>query len=142
VRYLLDSIYVAMGAAVGANARYWISYFTHATQQPFPWPTLLINILGSMLLGAFTAASVLKGWGPPARLVFAVGVCGGFTTFSTFSFEVLDLFYEKSWRLAGIYAVLSLILSVGGCLAGGHLARVLLVKQHERQAQNPNPFAK
>lgn len=140
MRYLTESIYVAMGAAIGANARYWIGYFAKAISQPFPWPTLIINILGSMLLGAFSATALLKGWGWQGRLFFAVGICGGFTTFSTFSFEVLDLFYEKSWRMAGLYATVSFVLSVAGCLAGGHFARIYFSQPHHVPAENGNPF--
>jgi len=133
---------VALGAAIGANARYWFGFLAKASSQPFPWPTLAINVVGSMLLGAFSAAAILRGLDSHWRLFFAVGVCGGFTTFSTFSFEVVDLFYEKSWRMAGVYALLSFVLSVGSCLAGGHIARVFLTQPHQKQPENGNPFGK
>jgi len=142
MRYLMESAYVALGAAIGANARYWIGFLAKASTQPFPWPTMTINILGSMLLGAFSAAAIMRGWGWQGRLFFAVGVCGGFTTFSTFSFEVIDLFYEKSWRLASLYALLSFTLSIAGCLAGGHLARILLTHPAQVPPANGNPFSK
>ncbi len=140
MRYLIESFLIAVGAAIGANARYWIGYFAQSARHTFPWPTMLINILGSFLLGAFIAAAVLKGWGWQGRLFFAVGVCGGFTTFSTFSVEVLDLFYEKSWRMAGLYAMASLFLSIAGCLAGGHITRVLLSRPSDVPKSNGNPF--
>jgi len=142
MRYLVESGYVALGAAIGANSRFWLGVLTNASKQPFPWPTLLINIVGSTLLGAFSAAAILRGLDSQWRLFFAVGVCGGFTTFSTFSFEVIDLFYEKSWRAAGFYALLSFVLSVGGCFLGGHIARVLLSQPHQKQPENGNPFGK
>ena len=140
--YLMESVYVALGAAIGANARYWIGFLTNASKQPFPWPTLTINVIGSMLLGAFSAVAILRGWGWQGRLFFAVGVCGGFTTFSTFSFEVVDLFYEKSWRIAGLYAFISFVLSVGGCLAGAHFARMMLSQPNHELPKNGNPFRK
>jgi CrcB protein len=128
MRHLAESLWIAFGAALGANARYWIGVLLKAPLQNFPWPTLLINCIGSLLLGAFTATALLKGWGPGSavRLFFAVGICGGFTTFSTFSFEVLDQFFEKSWKPATIYAVMSCLLCVLFCLAGAHLARIAL----------------
>lgn len=127
MRALADSLFVAFGAALGANARYWIGVAAKAQTQSFPWPTLLINTLGSLLLGAFAAIALAKGWGHQSRLFFAVGLCGGFTTFSTFSFESLEL-ANRSLKAATIYIIASLILCVGGCLAGGHFSRVLLTK--------------
>jgi CrcB protein len=118
-----DSLWVAFGASLGANARYWIGYFCKSNIQEFPWPTLIINVLGSLLLGAFSAAALERGWGWPARLFFAVGVCGGFTTFSTFSFETINL-ARSSIRVAALYVLLSLVLSIGACFAGVHFGRI------------------
>ena len=129
MRPLMDSAFVGIGAMIGANARYWIGYFAKSTSLPFPWHTLFINVLGSALLGAFTAAALIKGWGNNHRLFFAVGLCGGFTTFSTFSFEIIDLYYRKSWKMAALYMVLSFVLGVGACFLGGHVARNWAAKQ-------------
>jgi len=120
-----DSLWIALGAALGANARYWIGVLARTAQQPFPWPTLLINLTGSFVLGLFTAFALIKGWGGQARLFVAVGLCGGFTTFSTFSHEVLDLYFEKSWKPALLYALVSVVLCVAGCLLGGHVGRLM-----------------
>jgi CrcB protein len=130
---LRESLWVGLGAFIGANFRYWIHAATDALNRPFPWPTLLINVLGSTLLGAWTAVSLMKGWGWEGRLFFAVGLCGGFTTFSTFSLEVIKTFYERGWRLAAAYAFLSLALCVFGCLSGSHLARMGMEKWHAAQ---------
>ena len=129
MKYFVDSLWIAFGAALGANARYWIGFFARSAQQSFPWPTLLINLVGSFVLGLFTAYALIKGWGGNARLFVAVGLCGGFTTFSTFSHETLDLYFEKSWKPALLYAVLSVVLCVGGCLMGGHLGRLMAGSQ-------------
>src|SRR5450432_1244079 len=100
MRHLSNSLWIALGAAIGANARYWIGYMCNRAGAPeFPWPTLLINVLGSLLLGMFSAAALERGFGWPSRLFFAVGLCGGFTTFSTFSFEVIDTFFRKGWKV-------------------------------------------
>ncbi len=63
MRYILESGYIALGAAIGANARYWFGFFAKASTQSFPWPTMTINIVGSALLGAFSAAAIMRGWG-------------------------------------------------------------------------------
>ena len=138
MRFIGESLWIAFGAALGANARYWIGFFCKANVQEFPWPTLLINVLGSALLGVFFAAALDRGWGHSARLFFAVGLCGGFTTFSTFSFEVIDTFHRRSWKMAAAYAALSLVLCVAGCLVGGHFGRVLFANRPP--ASNGNPF--
>ena len=137
MKALIDSLWVAFGAAIGANMRFWIGVLTNASKQSFPWPTLLINILGSAMLGAFSAAALLKGWGGQNRLFFAVGLCGGFTTFSTFSYEVIDMYYQSSMKLAILYALLSGTLSVGACFVGAHWTRVSL--SHGSPSQG-NPF--
>ena len=115
---------VALGAAVGANMRYWIGYLAKASTQPWPWPTMLINILGSIILGVFAAASIERGWGDGWKLLIAVGLCGGFTTFSTFSFETVDLILQKNYGVAGGYMIGSLTLCIGGCFLGGHFAAI------------------
>lgn len=119
---------VALGAAVGANLRYWIGYFAKANLHVWPWPTLLINVLGSIVLGAFMATSMGKGWGDGWRLLIAVGLCGGFTTFSTFSFEAVDLLLQKNYSVAAQYMIGSLVLCIAGCWLGGHVARVIAVR--------------
>lgn len=123
MNHLTDSLWIAGGAAIGANARYWIGYAFKATTQPFPWPTLLVNVLGSCLLGAFSALALARGWGGQSRLFFAVGLCGGFTTFSTFAYEFITTGYERSWKVSVAYAALSLVLCIGACFLGGHLGR-------------------
>lgn len=122
-RPLVDSLFVGIGAAIGANARYWIGYWAKANVQAFPWPTLLINVVGSFALGVFAAFSLAKGWSEQWRLFVAVGLCGGFTTFSTFSYECIALIYERNWRSAAVYAALSLILCLLGTFLGVHLGR-------------------
>lgn len=137
MRNVIESLWVGLGAAIGANLRYWIGVLTRSTSQGFPWSTLAINVIGSTLLGAFAAAALYKGWGWQARLFFAVGLCGGFTTFSTFSFEFLDLVARRSWKVAAGYAVLSLALCIGGCFLGGHLGQTAF-SAGPRSAESPS----
>jgi len=126
MRYLLDSVWVALGAAIGANARYWLGYVLSSRGFPdFPWPTLLVNVTGSLALGAFLALTVTHGWGHGSRLFVAVGICGGFTTFSAFSAEMVRLIEERQIAPAMGYFLASNLLSISACLAGAHFARLL-----------------
>src|ERR1044072_10039438 len=86
---------VALGAASGGVLRYWVGYFTHASTKSWPWPTLAINVVGSLILGLFAAAALERGWGDGWKLLVAVGFCGGFTSFSSFPFLTVDLVFPS-----------------------------------------------
>jgi fluoride exporter len=95
-----------LGGGVGANARYWIGHQVGLWQLrrfghlEFPWATFLINVAGSVVLG-FVAAAFLHHHDTPRKnwyLLLGTGLCGGFTTFSTFSYETLKLLQDgKAW---------------------------------------------
>lgn len=118
---------IALGAAVGANLRYWISQW--AAQQwgiAFPYGTLLINVLGSFAIGliltlATTNAAITANW----RLLLVTGLLGGFTTFSTFSYETYQLLIDGSLLLAALYILGSVGLGLLGVLLGAGLAHIL-----------------
>ena len=109
---MLTGFYVALGGAVGAWARYWVSTVLFVPGQ-FPWPTLAINIAGSfgigLLWGMGQQAEWFESWG---RYVLVVGLLGGFTTFSAFSLETLGLF--DGGRAAAAIAYVAA--SVAGCV--------------------------
>lgn len=112
---------------MGANLRFWLGHWwTGRTSAVFPWHTLFINVFGSLVLGAFMAFALAKGWGTGWRLLVAVGFAGGFTTFSTFSAETITLFEESRATLAATYVLASVVASVGACWAGLHFARLIL----------------
>jgi CrcB protein len=122
---LANYLSVALGAALGGMLRYFCSGMAaRLGANVFPWGTLLINIGGSAFLGFFAAYSGPQGRAivsTQTRLFVMTGVCGGFTTFSTFSLETLRLAQDREWALAA----LNVLLSAGLCLAGawlGHLA--------------------
>ena len=112
VTSLHKAILIGLGGFVGANARYWLGSWLDGRFLPMPWPTFLINALGSLLIGIVVGSSPREG----ARLLVAVGLLGGFTTFSTFSLEVFTLLEARQGREALLYALASVV--VGFALAG------------------------
>ena len=116
---------IALGGAAGSLARYWLGNGLLAVSRSFPVGTLLINVAGSFLLGALLTG--LPSYPPTAlRAGLMVGVCGGFTTFSTFSGEVVALVERGALGRAGAYALASVLVSAlatwGGMLLGRALA--------------------
>ena len=118
---------VALGGALGSVARYLVGIGSGKLfGLSFPWGTLIINVAGSMLIGAFVGLFALK-WNLPqaARIFLTVGICGGFTTFSTFSLDTYYLIERGELAAAGFYIVSSVVLSIAGLIATLHLIRVL-----------------
>lgn len=115
-------LWVAAGSAFGGVLRYWMaSSIGRATGGSFPWGTLAVNVLGSAFIGWFATCVAPEGriLAPPeARLFVMTGVCGGFTTFSTFSLETLRLAQDGEWSRAAANAGLSLLLCLIGVWAG------------------------
>jgi CrcB protein len=85
-----------------------------------------INILGSLILGAFLSASMAVGLSHQWRLFVAVGLCGGFTTFSAFSADTVTLIEEGAYVPAFLYVLGSCALSIAACFAGAHFVRAAL----------------
>jgi len=124
-------ILVAMGGAIGSTLRYWLGgLIANWVGQSFPWGTLVINITGSFAIGLFGTLTAPDGrvfvpgeW----RQFFMVGICGGYTTFSSFSLQTLTLANDGEWGWAGLNIGLSVVL----CLFGvwlGHSGAMLLNK--------------
>ncbi|MBI2407426.1 MAG: fluoride efflux transporter CrcB [Gemmatimonadetes bacterium] len=120
---------VALGSAVGGVARFLLSaWLEQRAATSFPWATLLINISGSLLLG-FLATWTYESAGVPAdvRALLTTGLCGGYTTFSTFSLETVALMEEGLFGRAAAYIALSVIVSIVGAYAGIAGARHLVL---------------
>lgn len=113
-------VLICCGGAVGTGARYLLGSLAIRWLGPdFPFGTLIINVLGSFLIGMVQQVALTTGWIPETlRLVLAVGVLGGFTTYSSFSYETIRLIETGSWVTATSYVVLTTALCLGGCLAG------------------------
>jgi fluoride exporter len=118
---------ISVGAIFGANARYFLSrYAAKILGSMFPYGTLIINVLGSLIVGFFiiwTTERVLVN--PRWRLLVVVGFCGAFTTFSSYAFETMAYFEQGQWLLMLINFVGNNALCLAAALAGMALARVL-----------------
>jgi len=120
--------YVALGSAIGGVSRYLIGgLIQRLTDTTFPAGTLLVNISGSFLLGAILRYAVeTPTFSPEMRALLTVGFCGGYTTFSTFSYESVALLEDGQWTRAGVYIAASVLLSLMGVFLGLPLARELI----------------
>lgn len=119
---------VAAGGAAGAVARYLVmSGVGHWLGAGYPYGTLVVNVVGSFVLGALVETMALV-WsvGADVRAFLVVGVLGSFTTFSTFSLDVVVLVQRGQLGLAGLYVVASVVLALVGFMLGLALFRVLL----------------
>lgn len=114
---LADLGLVMAGGAVGSLARWCLAQALSAIAHPFPWPTYLANVVGSFLLGWLTAALQHRG-NDRLRLAAGVGALGGFTTFSTFSVELVTLIQDGSAAMAALYLLASLSACVVGAAVG------------------------
>lgn len=123
---MIGVLCVGAGGFIGAVGRYGLGFIPLAPGLPLM--TLLINFAGSVAIGAVAEAAEPAAGALPreAVLFLKVGLCGGFTTFSTFSLETLDLIEGGQYALAGAYALASVVLCVAGVLAGKMLARALV----------------
>lgn len=110
---MLNCIFVGIGGFVGSVLRYLAGLIPVEPSNGFPVKTLVINILGSFLLGLIAAAAAKNiNLDPKVVLMLKVGVCGGFTTFSTFAYEAQCLMQSGHTWLALAYVLLSIILGV------------------------------
>jgi fluoride exporter len=122
-----DFLAISVAAIVGANLRYLISRLAAKEFGAiFPYGTLAINIIGSVIVGFFviwTTERVLLD--PRWRLLVVVGFCGSFTTFSSYAFESMSFFEQGQWGLMLANVLGNNLLCLAGALAGMALARVL-----------------
>jgi CrcB protein len=118
---------VAAGGSLGSVARYLVGIGCgRLLGSKFPWGTLFINISGSLLMGLFAGLFAVR-WDLPqaARIFLTVGVCGGYTTFSTFSLDAFYLIERGEALAAGAYMVASVVLSVAALIAAMQIVRTL-----------------
>jgi CrcB protein len=123
-----EFVAVAVGGAVGAVSRYTVYLLAaHYLGRNFPYATLIVNILGSLVMGMFIEMMALV-WnvGMEVRLFFVVGILGAFTTFSTFSLDVAVLYERGELWFVAVYVLASVVLSIGALFLGLYVVRTLV----------------
>lgn len=125
--------YVAVGGAVGSVARFLLGSFVQARAgAAFPVGTLVVNVTGSLLLGLLLRyALAADAVSAEVRVMLTVGFCGGYTTFSTFSYETVALIEDGQYDRAALYVALSVLASLIGTFAGLAGARALLALREQ-----------
>jgi CrcB protein len=113
---MLAYLWVALGGAIGSAGRYWLGgLVADRVGATFPWGTLAVNVSGSLVIGVLAALALAEGRLDPQARTFVtqflmIGVCGGFTTFSSFSLQTLNLLREREFLYAGGNVLLSVLL--------------------------------
>ncbi|MBX6332154.1 MAG: fluoride efflux transporter CrcB [Gemmatimonadaceae bacterium] len=121
---------IALGGAVGTLARFWLGGLAQRVSAGFPFGTLAINIVGSFLLGFLMRYLLGTTASPELRASLTIGFCGGFTTFSTFSYETAMLIESGSYARAVAYVVASVIVALLATVCGFWAARALTAPAH------------
>ena len=123
---LKNFLAISLAAIVGANLRYLLSRIAARQFGPvFPYGTLLINVVGSFIVGFFiiwTTERVLID--PRWRLLVVIGFCGSVTTFSSYAFETMAYFEQGQWGLMAVNILSNNLLCLGAALAGMALGRI------------------
>ena len=116
---LLNCLAVGAGGFIGSVLRYLVSLIPFLNISDIPLQTLAVNLIGAVLIGMLVRSSDSCQWlSGHTMLLLKVGVCGGFTTFSTFSLESLGLIESGKWTAFAIYAAASLVLCIAGVFLG------------------------
>ncbi len=121
---MMKFVYIAFGGAFGAAFRYGIAGIVqNMVPGSFPWGTLCVNTIGSLLIGIFWGLSELTSLSPAVRLFFAIGFLGSFTTFSTYSLETFNLLRDRETILGLMNIGLNNLLAIMFVFAGYFLLR-------------------
>lgn len=138
---MLNALWIFVGGGLGSLARWAASgLLAERIGQTFPWGTLVVNVTGSFIIGLFASLTGPEGrFMAPAsfRQFFMLGVCGGYTTFSSFSLQTLNLAEDGQWRRAVGNAVLSGVL----CLSGVWLGHAIAMAVTQPTASATTPIA-
>jgi fluoride exporter len=120
-------LWVALGGAAGASTRFAVAQWAGARWGwMFPWGTFAVNVSGSLLIGLVMAILIARDADPAFRLLLVTGFLGGYTTFSSFSFEAVALLEARRWDAAALYVVGSVALGLLATGLGLGLGRLLV----------------
>jgi CrcB protein len=126
---VISYLWIAIGSALGGVSRYACSrYIALWFGETFPWGTIFVNVSGSFVIGLFAGLTGPEGRmivAPDLRLFVAVGFCGGYTTFSSFSLQTLELIRNRDFAEAGMNVLLSVLLCMAGVWLGFIAANLL-----------------
>lgn len=116
---------IFIGGGAGSVLRYAAQLILHEKIVPynFPWSTFSVNIIGSFMIGLFYALSARFSWSAELRLLLTAGLCGGFTTFSTFSNDMIEMARQGEIWMFVIYAASSLVLGILAAAGGYAVAK-------------------
>lgn len=118
-------LWVALGGAIGSALRFAVSDIMRRLPAlaSLPWATLFVNVTGSFVIGWYLRSAVAADASPQLRAFIAIGICGGYTTFSTFALENAQLLENGLIARAAVYAIASVTLSIGATFLGYAVAR-------------------
>ena len=121
-------ILVFIGGGLGSVLRYslGLALAPHVKTTHFPWATFLVNSIGSLIMGILLALLLKEVVSKESHLFLAVGFCGGFTTFSSFTNEIVMLLKQEQLILGTVYLLISLVIGIGALLIGYTLTKNLL----------------
>ena len=119
------SLFVFLGAGLGGVARYMVGLLVQADAHAFPWATFLVNVTGSLMLGFLYVLLENSAGSAEWRAFAGIGFCGGYTTFSAFSYETARMVESGDLNRAGVYALASVVGCVLATFVGFRLAAVL-----------------
>ena len=117
---------IALGGIAGTLARYGLGALLQRASATFPVSTLVVNVVGSFVLGVAMRYLLSSSASPEARAAVTIGFCGAFTTFSTFAYEAATLLEDGAYARAAGYAAASVFLSIAAIIAGFAVARLIL----------------
>lgn len=119
-------VFAGLGGFVGSSLRYWMSMSLYRILgQDFPYGTLVVNVLGCLLIGLLMSLFEERFvFSPNLRIFLTIGILGGFTTFSSFSYETISLLREGSYYLGSVNVLLNVILCLAGTTIGGVVGKL------------------
>jgi fluoride exporter len=122
----VTALLVVLGAIVGAPLRYLTDRLVQSRHDSvFPWGTFAVNVAGSFILGMLYAGGTAHAISPRLMVLLGTGFCGALTTYSTFSFETVRLFQEKSRFYAGMNVLASIVAGLGSAFCGAAIAQAI-----------------